>query len=156
MPFEKKTSDNHFFYFMIPNKGETKITVKAVCGEAVYTDEGLIRKVDVMNEDYILKDAGAIINWFDITEVEGHFSLNDTMGEIKKSEMGRAVLGGLMQKVSTGAGHGGFELSEEVMQMMDGFTVVRMINLAGTMAKMDIPKEKILELNAILNTIPKE
>ena len=156
VPFEKKTSDNHFFYFMIPNKGETKITVKAVCGEAVYTDEGLIRKVDVMNEDYILKEAGAIINWFDITEVEGHFSLNDTMGEIKKSEMGRAVLGGLMQKVSTGAGHGGFELSEEVMQMMDGFTVVRMINLAGTMAKMDIPKEKILELNAILNTIPKE
>jgi len=154
--FEKGASDNHFFYFMIPNEGETKITVKAVSGDEVYSDEGVIRKVDVMNEDYVLKEAGAIINWFDITEVEGHFSLNDTMGDIMKTEQGRAVLGGLMQKMASGSSHGGFELGEEAMQMMNGFTVVRMINLAGTMMNADIPKEKLLELNAVLNTIPKE
>lgn len=154
--FEKKKSEDHFFYFMVPNNGETKITARAVCDGEVFTDEGIIRKVDVMNEDYVLKEAGAIINWFDITEVEGHFSLNDTMGDIMKTEQGRAVLGGLMQKMASGSSHGGFELGEEAMQMMNGFTVVRMINLAGTMMNADIPKEKLLELNAVLNTIPKE
>lgn len=154
--FEKKKSEDHFFYFLVPNNGETKITARAVCDGEVFTDEGIIRKVDVMNEDYVLKEAGAIINWFDITEVEGHFSLNDTMGDIMKTEQGRAVLGGLMQKMASGSNHGGFELGEEAMQMMNGFTVVRMINLAGTMMNADIPKEKLLELNAVLNTIPKE
>ena len=47
----KKTAEDHFFYFEVKNEGTSKIT--AVAGE--YRDEGEIRKVDTMNEDYILK-----------------------------------------------------------------------------------------------------
>ena len=46
-------------------------------------------------------------------------------------------------------------MTEEMAQMMNGFTVIRMINLVGTMMNLDLPKEKLLELNAILNQIPK-
>lgn len=150
--YENKTSDNHFFYFTIPNVGKTKITVKA--GE--YSDEGFINKVDEMNEDYVLKEAGAILNWFDVTVVEGHFSLNDTIGDIMANEKGRALLGGLMQNMMSNQSHGGFEIGEEVAQMLNGFTVVRMVNMMGTMANIEIPKDKLLELNAMLNQIPKE
>ena len=149
--FAKQQSDNHFFYFQVPNVGKSQIVVKA--GE--HQDEGTIRKVEEMNPDYILKEAGAIINWFDITEVEGHYSLNDTMGEIMKSEQGKAIISGLMQQMPMGGDHAGFELGEEAARMMNGFTVVRMINLVGSMMHMDIPKEKILELNKMLNQIPK-
>lgn len=149
--FEKKSAEDHFFYFLVPNKGETKITVKA--GE--YSDEGMIRKVDTMNEDYVLKEAGTILNWFDITVKEGYFSLNDTIGSIMSNEKGREVLGGLMSQMPAGGSHAGFEMTEEMAQMMNGFTVIRMINLVGTMMNLDLPKEKLLELNAILNQIPK-
>ncbi|MEE1319990.1 MAG: glycoside hydrolase family 2 TIM barrel-domain containing protein [Acutalibacteraceae bacterium] len=74
----KKTSDVHFFYFDVPNEGETVLTAKA--GD--FTDESLIRKVDTFNESYRLKEKGAILNWFDITEVEGHLSLNDKMSDV--------------------------------------------------------------------------
>ena len=33
-----------------------------------------IRKVEVFNEEYRLKEKGAVLNWFDITEVEGYYS----------------------------------------------------------------------------------
>ncbi|MCC8016902.1 MAG: glycoside hydrolase family 2 protein, partial [Clostridiales bacterium] len=64
-----KKSAEHFFYFDVPNKGETKLT--AVAGEC--KDESHIRKTEIFNEDYRLKEKSAILNWFDITEPEGYF-----------------------------------------------------------------------------------
>ena len=71
------------------------------------------------------------------------------------NEKGREVLGGLMSQMPAGGSHAGFEMTEEMAQMTNGFTVIRMINLVGTMMNLDLPKEKLLELNAILNQIPK-
>ena len=65
--------------------GESTIT--AVAGE--FKDEGIIRKVDEMNPDYILRDANAVLNWFDITAPEGRYSLNDTIGDIMKPLAGK-------------------------------------------------------------------
>ena len=48
----KQTSDVHFFYFDVPNAGETVIT--AVAGEC--RDESFLRKVEVFNEEYRLQD----------------------------------------------------------------------------------------------------
>ncbi|MGN0115641.1 MAG: glycoside hydrolase family 2 TIM barrel-domain containing protein, partial [Acutalibacteraceae bacterium] len=57
----KKTADDHFFYFDVPNVGETEL--QAIAGE--YTDESTIKKVDEMNPDYVLREQGAVLNWFD-------------------------------------------------------------------------------------------
>ena len=79
---------DHFFYFQVPNSGGS--VLRAIAGEC--TDESFIRKVDVPNEDYILKEKGAVLNWFDITEPEGYFSLNDVIEDIIKTEDGKAIV----------------------------------------------------------------
>ena len=59
----------------------------AVAGDC--TDESVIRKVESVNQDYILREQGAVLNWFDIIEKEGYYSLNDTLGDIMKSFRGK-------------------------------------------------------------------
>ncbi len=146
----KQKSPEHFFYFQVPNAGESKLV--AVAGEC--RDESLIRKVETFNEDYRLKEKGAILNWFDITAPEGYFSLNDKLSEIMKAEEGRALFMGLMQQMMQGTGNGGVEVSPEMMQMMGGFTVIRMCSLMGA-ANVKVTKEQLLALNAQLNQIKK-
>ena len=50
-----KQAADHFFYFDVPNAGET--VLKAVAGEC--TDESKLRKVEVFNEEYRLKEQNA-------------------------------------------------------------------------------------------------
>ena len=76
-----KEAADHFFYFDVPNVGETKILVKA--GEL--TDEGIIRKVSEPNPDYILKEKGAVLNWWDIIEIPGYASLNTKLAKVNAS-----------------------------------------------------------------------
>ena len=156
----KLKSDNHFFYFNVKNEGETVITVKA--GE--YSDEGVIRKVAEMNQDYVLKEKGAILNWFDIDAPEGRYSLNDKIGDIMQSFFGKlwfAKVGlGLKKKMSAGKEKGektkaaGFEVSGDMMQMMGGFTVLRLTSMMGMM-NISFTKEELLKLNRQLNRIRK-
>ena len=151
----KKASAEHFFYFDVPVSAETKLL--AVAGDC--RDESLIRKVEVFNEAYRLKEKGAVLNWFDITEREGYFSLNDKMGDVMRSPEGMALFGQIMKNLMTvggGAegGMAGFEMNEGIMQMMNGFTVIRLTSLLGT-AGIKFTKEQLLELNAQLNQIKK-
>ncbi len=152
----KQSAPEHFFYFEVPNAGET--TLKAVAGDC--TDESFIRKVEVFNEAYRLKEKGAVLNWFDITEPEGFFSLNSTMGSILETEEGAAWLGKtmaqLMPKKEDGENQG-FAMNEGMMKMLGGFTVLRMLNmigLAGDNVK-KLTKEELLDMNAQLNQIKK-
>ena len=48
----------------------------------------------------------------------------------------------------------GFEVSDGMMKMMEGFTLIRMANLMGT-AGVTVTKEQLLGLNAQLNQIKK-
>ena len=146
----KQTSDVHFFYFDVPNAGVTEL--KAVAGEC--TDESVIRKVEVFNDAYRLKEEGAILNWFDIDAPEGYFSLNDKMSDIITNPAGQAMFGQLMGGMA-GKKAMGFELNEAMMSMMGGFTMLRLITLAGGMMDMKMTKEQLLALNAQLNQIPK-
>ncbi len=146
----KQTSDVHFFYFDVPNAGETEL--KAVAGDC--TDESLIRKVEVFNEEYRLKEEGAILNWFDIEAPEGYFSLNDKMSDIIMNPAGQALFGQLMGGMA-GKKAMGFEINESMMAMMGGFTMLRLITLAGGMMDMKFTKEQLLGLNAQLNQIKK-
>ncbi len=148
----KQTSAEHFFYFDVPNGGETKLL--AVAGDC--RDESFIRKVEEFNEDYRLKEKGAVLNWFDITEREGYFSLNDKMGDVMKSPEGMMLFAGIMTKLmgsdKASSMAAGFELNEGMMQMMNGFTIIRLTTLLGT-AGIKFTKEQLLEMNAQLNQI---
>ena len=147
---------DHFFYFDVPNAGTTHLV--AVAGE--YKDESHIRKVEVFNEAYRLREKGAVLNWFDITEPEGYLSLNSTMGLILQTAGGQQLLGGIMSKMMPKKENGnmeaaGFELNESMMSMLGGFTLLRMITMAGGMLGFAMTKEQLLGLNAQLNQIPK-
>ena len=72
----KKEAEDHFFKWDVPNVGDSVIVAKA--GEL--EDSSTIRKVDTFNESYRLKEVGAVLNWFDITEKPGRLSLNSKMG----------------------------------------------------------------------------
>ena len=145
----KKTAEDHFFRWDVENKGET--TLKAVAGE--FTDEGVIRKVDTFNEEYRLKEQGAILNWFDIDEKEGRLSLNSKMSDVISTFRGKLVFASLMGKMLGGKKKGekkkvaGFEVTPEMMSMMGGFTVLRLLTLAGGMMDTQFTKEDLLKLN---------
>ncbi|MBE6939457.1 MAG: glycoside hydrolase family 2 protein [Ruminococcaceae bacterium] len=151
----KKAAEDHFFYFDVPNTAEeTKLV--AVAGD--YQDESVIRKVAEFNNAYRLQEKGAILNWFDINEVEGYFSLNDKIGDIMATMKGKLFFMGMVAKMMPKKGEkvAGFELNDNMMQMMGGFTVLRLISMAGGMMGMEMTKEQLLEMNAQLNKIKKK
>ena len=160
---EKKTSDNHFFYFNVKNEGETVITAKA--GE--FTDEGTIRKVDTMNMDYVLVEKGAVLNWFDIVAPDGRFSLNDKVGDIMKTLRGKIalIMFALKLKKKMAANKkgdkkksGGFDVDLKsgsgLMQMLGSFTILRLSSMVGMM-NISFTKEELLAFNEKLNRIKK-
>ena len=142
-----------FFYFDVPNSGETNLL--AVAGEL--KDESFIRKVETPNEAYRLREKGAILNWFDITEKEGYLSLNNKMGEVLKTIRGKMLFMSLMGKFMGGKGGKmeamGFEITADMMTMMNGFTVLRLLTMIGGMMDVKFTKEQLLDLNAQLNKI---
>ena len=150
-----------------PYEGETRLV--AVAGDC--QDESVIRKVDQMNPDYILKEKGAILNWFDVTTREGYYCLNDTMGEIMETFRGKILLLqfclGLMRsmkqvgkdekngKKKGGAVGNGIKLNKNVLDMVGGFTILRASNMVG-MVGATVTKEQLLRLNTKLNKIRKK
>ena len=166
----KKKAEDHFFRFEVPNAGET--TLAAVAGEC--RDESLLRKVDKMNEDYILREAGAVLNWFDIVEIEGRCSLNDTLGDIMKTLRGKLWFGKLFlilakkmssaeKKPSDGKKkdakpkkkkNAASNMDSGTMNLISGLTVLRFTSMLG-MRNVYFTKEELLKLNKQLNKIKK-
>ncbi len=159
----KKAASDHFFYFEVANVGETKL--EAVAGEL--RDESLIRKVDTFNEDYRMKEEGAILNWFDITEREGYFNLNSKMSDIMSTLHGKLWLASMMMTMkkkmdgnkkaeAKGEKKGGFDIDlkgiKGMGQMLGGFTVLRLTSMMG-MANISFDKEELLAINKKLNRI---
>lgn len=144
----KQNCPEHFFYFEVPNKGES--VLKAVAGEL--TDESFLRKVETFNDAYRLKEKGAILNWFDINAPEGYFSLNDKLEDIMASKEGSAFFMQVFQQMA--GGNVAVDENPGMMQMMGSFTVLRLVSLMGT-AGAKITKEQLLGINAQLNQIKK-
>ena len=163
----KKTAPDHFFYFDVKNIGESTIVAKA--GNC--SDEGKIRKVAEMNMEYVLREVGAVLNWFDVVEIEGRYSLNDKISDIMKSLRGKlwfASMGlKLKKKMNEGKSgdksekkSGGFEVDLKggamggMMQMLGGFSVLRLTSMMGMM-NISFTKEELLDMNKQLNRIRK-
>ena len=161
-----KEAADHFFYFDVPNAGETKL--EAVAGDL--RDESVIRKVETFNEAYRMKEVGAILNWFDIEEREGYFSLNSKMSDIMSTLRGKLWLAGMMMtmkkkmdanKKPEKSGEkkekkGGFDIDLKSIkgmgQMLGGFTVLRLTSMMG-MANISFTKEELLAMHAKLSKI---
>ena len=162
---EKKAADDHFFYFDVPNEGESTIVAKA--GEL--SDEGKIRRVSERNMDYVLREVGAVLNWFDVDAPAGRYSLNDKIADIMKSKRGKLWFLGVGLKIkkkmdaskkdkAEGKKSGGFDVDLKadggLMQMMGGFTVLRLTSMMGMM-NISFTKEELLKMNRKLNRIKK-
>ncbi len=160
----KKSAEDHFFYFDVKNEGESTIVAKA--GEL--SDEGKIRKVSEMNMDYVLVEKGAVLNWFDIDAPEGRFSLNDKIADIMESKRGKMWFIGVGLKIKKKMDankkggekkSGGFDVDLSsadggLMQMMGGFTVLRLTTMMSMM-NISFTKEELLKMNKKLNKIKK-
>ncbi len=159
----KKAAPDHFFYFDVKNEGETVLVAKA--GDL--TDEGIIRKVAERNMDYVLVEKGAVLNWFDIDAPEGRFSLNDKIGDIMATKRGKLWLIGMALKLKKKMNEGkktgdkksgGFDVDlkgghgADIMQMLSGFTVLRLTSMMGMM-NVSFTKEELLKMNKKLNRI---
>ena len=154
----KQTSPEHFFYFEVPNMGET--TLEAIAGDC--KDNSFIRKVEVFNEDYRLKEKGAILNWFDINAPEGHFSLNNKISEIMECEEAGKILTDFLTPLMSGM-MGADQVGEKkedkennnidnMMTMMGSFTILRLTSLLGA-GHVEVTKEQLLDLNEKLNKV---
>ncbi len=151
-----KEAADHFFYFQVPNNGESKLV--AVAGDC--RDESVIRRVDTFNEAYRLREKGAVLNWFDITEVEGYLSLNSKFSEIMDTLQGKLLVMGVFTKIMAQAkknsegGGMGFDISAMggMMDMLGGFTFLRLSSMIG-MVGVSFTKEELLDINAKLNKI---
>ena len=147
-----KKSNEHFFYFDVENVGTTNL--KAVAGNCV--DNSVIIKVDEFNDNYRLKENGAILNWFDVTQKDGFYSLNDKLSDIMKVPEGKGFFQNLVTLYqANNESKGGFEINEQFTKMLGGFTVLRLINMfSNSGVKLD--KDELLRMNEMLNNIKKE
>ena len=150
--FETKTAEDHFFKFQVPNKGRT--IIEAVYGD--YRDKSEINKVDVFNESYRLKEKGAVLNWFDITEREGYCSLNSKISDILGTMRGKLILCLLLMKktkgMKKGEGNKSSMVNKDTMAMIGSFTILRITSMVS-MLGIEFTKEELLNLNKKLNRI---
>jgi beta-galactosidase len=147
-----------FFYFEVPNNGESKLIAKA--GDC--TDESVIKKVEVFNEAYRMKEEGAVINWFEINTPPGYYSVNDTIGDIISTFKGKIFALKLVKilKKSLSASSGdkngmsvaGVKINKTMIEMAKGFTLKRALMMLGG----KVSKEDILKINDMLNKIKKK
>ena len=173
------TAEDHFFRFEVPLAAVPlggEVELRALAGSC--SDTGLVRHVAEPNPAYVLREKGAVLNWFDITAPAGRLSLNDTIADIVATDEGRAVVVGLFAQVlgamgsgatgETGANAGGETSAgaagetaaaagmslDALLELAGSFTMLRLANMLGVMGQEHaLTKEQLLDLNARLNQV---
>ncbi len=129
-----------------------------VCKDGSYEDSMEIAKVDEPNPSYFMS-LDKVRNWFDEPEdigdsKEGYLSLDSTMAEIQATEQGAALLeritGQMTGKAAGGMGEG-VAIPEAMQKIVARQPLRKLLQQGG----MELPPEKLQELNAALNQIPK-
>lgn len=143
----RKKSPDHFFYFDVPNTGKSML--KATAGNC--SDESVIQKVEQFNETYRFVDKTAVLNWFDITEVDRYLSLNSKVSEILETSEGAGLFEKLLSSVTEKNPE--LEGQRDMVKLAGGLTLLRLTGMLGKDAA--LTKEQLLELNEQLNRIKK-
>ena len=96
-----------------------------------------------------------IANWFNSGEFvkEGYYSIKDTIGDIKKSPEGKALLDELMDRIRRQAGGmaQNIQISQEMRDLIDRSPLEQMLKRYGGQTS----KEDWQKLQEILSRIPK-
>ena len=169
---ETQKNDKPFFYFNVPNRGETEITVKAFNTDhsVVCEDKGDIRKVEVFNEEYRMKESGDILNWFETTAPKGYLSINDKFSDIMATPKGSLYIKFLVAKIlvkaklaakkkykSNGKAAQIDIKKMDIQKLIGSMPLKRILCMVGP-AGLDVTftKEDLLKINASLNKIKKK
>ena len=151
--FATQTGDK-VFTFTVPITAEHSITAKAETDETC-TDSITIRKVEAANPAYFAEGV-QVVNWFDKPEEllrEGHYSILDSMEDLKKNPRSAALLAKIMEKASASYGDvaKNVQMPEAIRRQMDKMPLLKMLQQAGKA----VPPAMAKELNAALNQIAK-
>jgi len=136
------------FRFTIPLTGEH--TIRVVADGAA--DEMVIRKVAEEDESYHLTKVSAEVeNWFDGEMLEDHYSVRDTLGELRKNPQAAAVVNAMMEKASASRGDVADAVKDNpgLQKMLERMTLVSLLKQGGA------DEESVKQLNRILQGIAK-
>lgn len=144
-------SGKRIFVFTLPLNGNHEITA----GSGELSDSITIHKVSVPDESYIL-EGRKVQNWFDEPGMEireGYYSIKDSMGDIKKSSAGAALLQRMMEAATASRGDvaKNVQPNAQMQKMMDRLSVEALIKQAGGA----ITTEMAVQLNQALCQIKK-
>lgn len=162
---EVKEADK-IFVFEVPINGEHTIEAAAEVPDtmggatAKVTDSIRIRKVSEPNRSYILPRE-TIVNWFDREDMQtpvGYFSIKDKIADLKANPRAAAILAKAMEKMAEktiekyGDVAKNAKVSDEMQRQMEQMSLEAQLKMAGGA----IPTEMVVEVNKMLNQIPKE
>jgi len=117
-------------------------------------DEIRIQRVEKANQTYQFVGA-KVTNWFEQEEYDSnYYSINDTLGEIRKNQVGARMIDQMIAKASASRGDVAESTkgNKNLQQMMNQMTVVSLLKQAGDA----VPTEQIKTLNNALQKIKKE
>ena len=139
----KQTSDVHFFYFDVPLAGEVNLVARA--GKCA--DTSRIVRVAEPNMDYMMKETGDVLNWFEIEAPEGCLSIRDRVSAIIANPEGKAILMEAMAKRFPGR-----PLDDGFLKSCEQMTLKRMLSMGRSKGGR---REMMLDLNRRLNACKK-
>lgn len=145
-----RTSGRRVFRFDVPLAAEHELTARA--GD--HSDTILVRRVAEPNPDYAMTVAG-ISNWFDLDlpAPTGHYSVKDTLADVKASAQGADLLAAVMEQATANRGDVAqkVEMPASFQRMLDRMTVEALLRQAGP----TLAADHVIALNRALNRIPK-
>jgi beta-galactosidase len=142
--------DSVIYEFTVPLSGSH--TIEAVSGQ--YADRIAVRKTVESNPDYQMTKRENVVNWFDRDCIDaGCYSIQDTLGDIRKSPAGAAIIDGMIAKASASRGDVAQSTAGNaaLQKMMNKMTVQSLLKQAGDA----IPPEAVKQLNGALQKIKK-
>ncbi|MGN0779580.1 MAG: glycoside hydrolase family 2 TIM barrel-domain containing protein [Aristaeellaceae bacterium] len=139
----KQQSDVHFFYFDVPLAGEVHLTARAGACE----DTSRIVRVAEPNMDYMMKESGDVLNWFEIEAPEGYLSIRDRVGVILANPEAKEILMEAMAKRFPGR-----PMDDGFLKACEQMTLKRMLSMGRSNGGR---REMMLELNKRLNACKK-
>jgi beta-galactosidase len=153
----EKQEGEHVFTFQVPLKRFGKSKLRAVAGTS--EDRAEFVRIKKPKPEYSMETApGVASNWFDkegkpfeLKFPEGYFSIRDTIGDIMQTEEGRELLEPMIQQAMSQFGGASFKMTDQMRNMMKGFSLERMLKQAG--GKVDAAM--VVQLNQALNKIKK-
>lgn len=141
----------HVFRFDVEISGEHVLEARA--GENADTIS--VRHVMTPNGDYSMEVA-AVTNWFEADELpapSGFYSIHDTLGDIRQSPYGAALIEQLIAGMAGGASH----VAENMMATDVAQYVLNRMTFHAVLqqASRSISYEQVKALNSTLNEIPR-